>query len=168
MPQINQFTNAPSAIAEADYLGFEQDVGGGAFVTSKIRKGQANPIFLANLNGVDVNMQELFIQKLLWVPTHIQDASWWNAATKRYTPLRPGYYQVNFTASYKSIIAGLVYIASNFLYKNNALVATAYLNSGTFVNPLSVSLSAIVFMNGTTDFMDFRADFLQPRAGART
>jgi hypothetical protein len=59
-------------------------------------------------------MQELFIQKLLWVPTHIQDASWWNAATKRYTPLRPGYYQVNFTASYKSIIAGLVYIREQF------------------------------------------------------
>jgi hypothetical protein len=159
MPTIHQFTNEATTIAEADYVGIDQDIGGGNYQTAKIKKGQAYPIFVGNLNGVDSNTQELVIQKLLLVPAHIQDASWWNSATRRYTPLRAGFYKVDITIQYKNIIAGLIYFASAFLYKNNAVVAVGINNAPGFVNPISVQLSAVVEMNGTTDFMDFRADF---------
>jgi hypothetical protein len=45
MPQINQFTNEASAIAEADYLGFEQDVGGGSYRPAKSKRARPSRSF---------------------------------------------------------------------------------------------------------------------------
>lgn len=80
-------------------------------------------------------------------------ASCFDTGTGRFTPTVAGYYQVNLNVQY----LGTTYSGffSVFVYKNGSSYVEQATPSGT--QYVSGSVPALIYMNGTTDYIDARA-----------
>ena len=80
----------------------------------------------------------------------------------RFTPTVAGYYQVNFTGT-NSASGNNGYWAYHAIYKNGSAYIGAYtvIPSGIMQN-FSNNLSQIIYMNGTTDYLEFYVNVYVP------
>lgn len=78
----------------------------------------------------------------------------------RYTPTREGYYQFNGSAQLN--VSGVVYLQ---LFKNGVAARTGNATGVSGTNPVS-TISTIVYMNGTTDYVEL--DIVSDTGGTLT
>jgi len=79
--------------------------------------------------------------------------SYFDATTNyRFTPLIAGYYQINATVSFGSLVTNPTGGGVG-IYKNGSQYMVAIMNSATPQFP-SVSTSAVIYMNGSTDYVE--------------
>jgi len=72
----------------------------------------------------------------------------------RFTPTVAGYYQVNATCSNDSVSQNPTY-ARVAIYKTGSIYATSTMSaSGSASNTLSPTLNIIIYLNGTTDYIE--------------
>ena len=76
-----------------------------------------------------------------------------NFASSRFTPTVAGYYQVSGNLRWaNSIIATVIYMA---IYKNGSAYCTVGASSSS--TPLALCPSSLIYMNGSTDYLEFYA-----------
>jgi len=73
-----------------------------------------------------------------------------NTTNYRFTPTVAGYYQVSFTC-YISSVSGII----NAIYKNGVHKHSGNIKLYTTAGGTGTTLSALVHMNGTTDYLEF-------------
>ncbi|WP_138765857.1 hypothetical protein [Pedobacter xixiisoli] len=76
--------------------------------------------------------------------------NWFDLVTGRFTPQLEGYYNITISAR---VFDNAIKTKNVQLFKNNAVVAIGHT---TFINSYVVHLSTVVYMNGTTDYIDAR------------
>lgn len=104
------------------------------------------PAFLASADGTQSVSNATFTKMLL--PTETFDTA--NAfASNTFTPLVAGYYIFSFVVNFSST-SGQMFCE---LRKNNSRFALGSIVPGTAIESVS-SGSAIVYLNGSTDFVD--------------
>ena len=88
--------------------------------------------------------------------TDISDPNnWWDATTKKFTPTIAGWYYFNYQANWAA--ASITNAQCNIQMRKNATtfsIGQMQLLSGS---PYSMSCSGMVYLNGTTDYVDFTA-----------
>ena len=109
----------------------------------------ANPTFSAYSNTQTGSITSGVVTKLLFQTEEWDTNSNYNASTSVFTPTVAGYYQVN--AALQG--AGTINQAQIILYKNGsgARNGNYVINQANAVIPV---LSALVYMNGTTDYLE--------------
>lgn len=81
------------------------------------------------------------------------NAGWYSTSTFRYTPLTAGYYDVTTTVA---INLGGIGVAVLSIYKNGAEdTRGSYIGGQT--GYINVTAAGLIFMNGSTDYLDMRA-----------
>jgi hypothetical protein len=76
-----------------------------------------------------------------------------NTSTNRFTPTVPGYYQINLNVQGSSSSYSSMQIY--FLYKNgNPYVKSDWRYSSAIVDTGSGDISSLIYMNGTTDYIE--------------
>lgn len=106
------------------------------------------PFFSAYL-GTNQTLTSGVTTKLALDTEEFDTASCYNTTTYRFTPNVAGYYQVNAAMTYgasASATQGLIYI-----YKNGGQFKTGSFLSGS---SSAVTASALIYMNGTTDYIE--------------
>jgi len=73
-----------------------------------------------------------------------------NTTNYRFTPTVEGYYQVSFTC-YISAVSGII----NAIYKNGSHKHSGNVKLYTTSGGTATTLSALIYMNGTTDYLEF-------------
>lgn len=73
--------------------------------------------------------------------------SWWSVATHKFTPTKPGYYLLNVTCELVALSTGATAI---YIFKNG----TPYMG-GTGIAQTKAILLAPLYMNGSTDYIEF-------------
>lgn len=78
-----------------------------------------------------------------------------NFASSRFTPTVAGYYQINFTATGSSSASNGLWFGSA-IYKNGTLYVVSFpvFPAGN-VQQLGTALSQLIYMNGSTDYIEF-------------
>ena len=76
--------------------------------------------------------------------------SCYDTTNKRWTPNKAGYYQVSMTINNISAVTPTIFVAS--IFKNGASAKQGGDNRGTA--GLSITSSALIYMNGTTDYLE--------------
>lgn len=115
--------------------------------------GMMGPIFMA-YNSANQNLTTGAVV-LIFGTTTVNTNSYYNTSTGVFTPLVPGYYQVNVSV-FPELVSGTAN-ASMFtgLYKNGSLVAaggtTAVTPTWGTISPSAIS--TLVYLNGTTDYL---------------
>jgi hypothetical protein len=72
----------------------------------------------------------------------------------RFTPTVAGYYQVNATCANDSVTQNPTFARCS-IYKNGAIYATSTMSaSGSASNTLSPTVSVIMYMNGSSDYIE--------------
>ena len=77
-----------------------------------------------------------------------------NATNYRFTPTVAGYYQVNGQAT----TSGYLNRVTIYLYKNGASVRGGLSNTGNGSNNESVNICALIYLNGSTDYIELYVD----------
>ena len=76
----------------------------------------------------------------------------------RYTPKTAGYYLVSSTLTWDSASGNPPYLSQSYLYKNGSLFKSAiyylYTSGGTPWLVSSLPITTVVYMNGTTDYLE--------------
>lgn len=81
-----------------------------------------------------------------------------DTTTYRFTPTVAGYYQVNGTANI-TVTNGMQVIAA--VYKNGAVVKRgAQISGATYTNSTAATVSVLVYLNGSTDYVELYALFV--------
>lgn len=108
------------------------------------------PAFSAQLTGNQTVVSGA-TTKLQFASENYDTANCYDSTTNfRFTPNTPGYYQINVVAQAQGTSIGSVVVA---LYKNGASICNAI--SATSTVPFtSSSLSDLVYLNGSTDYLE--------------
>lgn len=80
--------------------------------------------------------------------------SWWNAVNYRYVPQIAGYYRFDYAVGFNGTS---ISILQSSLLKNGATIHTGFRLLGTLsttAGGMGGSASVVVFMNGTTDYVE--------------
>ncbi len=80
--------------------------------------------------------------------------NWWDASAKRLTPTIAGYYSVTFETLWSSLNSTS---QTNTQIRKNGNSETIQQRSPDANNPYFFSATKIVYMNGTTDYLEFTA-----------
>ena len=75
-----------------------------------------------------------------------------NFASSRFTPTVAGYYQIN--AQVYANAASLLTFFQPLLYKGTTLIKIGTTYNGPAITEFSSTLSTVVYMNGTTDYLE--------------
>ena len=94
--------------------------------------------------------------KIVGFTKEFDTANCFNASTGTFTPNVAGYYQINI-GSYPYSDAANPPGVSNRIYKNGAMykIAIGYVPSGSPEVYFTNTISEVVYMNGSTDYLEF-------------
>lgn len=98
------------------------------------------------------------------VVSQADTAGWWNAGTTRYTPQVAGYYRCT-TRIVGADSGNTLQLAEAHVLKNGSTAAQgsySYIPTGSTVNAARSEVSAIVQVNGTTDYLEPGARVVGP------
>jgi hypothetical protein len=116
----------------------------------------AGPAFSAYASS-DLNVTSGTITKVTCNTEEFDTASCYDNTTNyRFTPNVAGYYQVTVQVYYNSN-ASSPSSFYNLIYKNGAAVKTNFLYATTSILLGQAPLTALISMNGTTDYLEFYA-----------
>jgi hypothetical protein len=92
---------------------------------------------------------------LKYSTTTINTSNYYNTSTGLFTPLVAGYYQVNLTMAPELVSGSPEAIFQLGLYKNGTIVSISPTCQVTSTTPIlsNNNVSAIVYLNGTTDYL---------------
>jgi hypothetical protein len=125
-----------------------------------VRLDQTNisgPTFFAYLPTTSQSITSGVATKVTLSSELFDTASAFDTATNyRFTPLVAGYYQINF-AAYLSATGTTITDASAEIRKNGALYCRGDIYVGPAISSFASTASAVVFMNGTTDYLELFA-----------
>lgn len=135
--------------------------GTGAATAGDARKnlGLQGPVFSAyrasDLTGIPTST----MTEIVFDAEHFDSDNWFNAATGRFTPQVAGYYQFNacltLRAASSSISNGQIH-----LYKNGSSFKRGWVYlpvSGTESSLIALTVSGLVYLNGSTDYVSLFA-----------
>lgn len=126
--------------------------------------GQSAPAFLAYLGTTQSISHDTFTKVLYDTETFDTNN---NFASSRFTPTVAGYYQICWTTSFSGTTSRN-YAYGSDLYKNGsrytALSIPVFYNSQT--NGYEMSSSMVLYMNGSTDYLEVYAYAYDYTAGA--
>ncbi|MNK25887.1 hypothetical protein D3C87_442170 [compost metagenome] len=88
--------------------------------------------------------------------------NWFNLATGRFQPTVAGYYQINASVKMDDEVPGRKFID---LLKNGSVI---YVGTGTPGTIVSSTLSSLVYLNGTTDYLTLAIEFTSNPATTST
>jgi hypothetical protein len=81
--------------------------------------------------------------------------SWWNASTKKFTPLYAGYYEVTLQAWWA--VASVTNNQNNIQLRKNGSTFAIDQTQTLSGNAYSQNVTKLVYLNGSTDYVDFTA-----------
>jgi hypothetical protein len=110
--------------------------------------------FSVDRNGSNQTIAATTTDTLNFTRENFDTASVFDLTTDRFTPTVAGYYY--FTALGRIASLGSENEFSLMIYKNGSAVAAARSLASTTDNDFSVTASQVVYMNGTTDYVDLR------------
>jgi hypothetical protein len=111
-----------------------------------------NPCFSA-YQSVGQTLSDGMATKMLFQIEEFDLTSAYDTTTSKFTPQKAGYYQVNASIAY-------IYVASSnkpftaYLYKNGTKIKEGQVSSSTAIWYPSAIISVIIYMNGTTDYLE--------------
>jgi len=90
-----------------------------------------------------------------YTTTTVNTNSYYDTSTALFTPLVPGYYQVNLTMAPELISGTPEAIFQLALYKNGTIIAISPTCTVTSTTPIlsNNNISVIVYLNGTSDYL---------------
>ena len=112
--------------------------------------GVAAPAFSAYANS-GTNVPNVTWTKILY-DTELFDTNN-NFASSRFTPTVAGYYQINGNGRFSNAVAGSTLYFG--IYKNG--VQYTLVGSGAASTPRAIQAATLMYMNGTTDYVEFWA-----------
>lgn len=161
--QKSVYLPPPKTAEEADlYKRLQEIFRDVALVTREI---QAPPVLRVDLNGSDQSLTVSVTNTINFVKARtgaIDTHGWWSDSTHKYTPKEAGYYQVNFTLKPEYPTSGLVAAGAITcsINVNGAVDTSTVINvDDAAVISRTVSVSNIVYLNGTTDYVDCSATY---------
>lgn len=108
------------------------------------------PAFSAYITS-NQNLSSTTLTKVTFNNEEFDTASCFDAATNyRFTPNVAGYYQIDLTIVGIASGSGSLYLT--YLYKNGAAIRTV--DNRPSSNVVTNSLSSVIYMNGTTDYLE--------------
>jgi hypothetical protein len=112
------------------------------------------PAFSANTVTAQSFSSSTFTKVQYNVETFDTNSNYDNATNYRFTPTVAGYYQINGNVSFAGSAIGYVQIA---IYKNNGqLISGSGIPNNMTIGGM-VMVSSIIYMNGSTDFVEIYA-----------
>lgn len=93
------------------------------------------------------------VTKVSFEAEEFDTAGNFDLATSRFTPNVAGYYQI-FGLIYHSATGTRPFEVDTFIYKNGSNVAMNFLNVATNIITMGCGLSRLIYMNGTTDYLE--------------
>ena len=85
-------------------------------------------------------------------------AGWFDTSTYRYTPTIAGWHQFHFQAFWNGNTDNKAVKFRARIYKNGStIMADAYAGIDDMYGALSNNVDSIIYLNGSTDYVDFRA-----------
>jgi len=126
----------------------------GAVTQTKIGSNVAGtgPIFITSM-GAAQTLTSAVWTKVAFDTESVDSHNCYNTSLYRFTPTVAGYYQftLQFTAG-----TGNIQAVQSGLYKNGSAIAwnVNYLMSVSYGDDLTSSLTKLVYMNGTTDYIE--------------
>ncbi len=94
--------------------------------------------------------------KVLFNSVDVDTNNCFDAVNNRYTPKVAGYYQVNLNV-YAGVGSGNITQAGAQIQKNGELYAATYAMSASFGTEDVLAVSTLVYLNGTTDYIEGHA-----------
>lgn len=85
---------------------------------------------------------------------YVDPQNWWNPSTKRFTPNIAGYYNITFQTLWTSLNSTN---QTNTQIRKNGNSETIQQRSPDANNPYFMSASKVIYMNGSTDYLEFTA-----------
>lgn len=125
----------------------------GAWIRQTLTYTDAGPAFSAYMSS-NLTVTSGVATKLPINTKEFDTNSSYDAVTNyRFSPLTAGYYQVNGAAQ-TSVTSGTQSLIA--LYKNGSVYknGTGFVDSGATVSSSNLVMSALVYMNGTTDYLE--------------
>jgi hypothetical protein len=119
---------------------------------SRVSEG-ATVAFRVHRNGVDQSVSTGTTTLVDMSTKTFDTAGAFDLAADRFQPTVPGYYFLNGTAAITDL-ASTQWLQA-LIRKNGVSVAAPYVHSGSASDDPVVSASAVVYLNGTTDYVDF-------------
>jgi hypothetical protein len=110
------------------------------------------PAFSA-YQSVSVSLTTAVMTKITFTNTSFDTNSNYSTSTSRFTPTVAGYYQVNAAININFSTSALGYMT---LYRNGSQTAIGPMLTGTAYG-CQTTLSALVYMNGSTDYLEIYA-----------
>jgi hypothetical protein len=122
---------------------------GTVITTGSIFAG-TGPAFSAYQSSAQTGVASLTLTKLTFTTEEFDTNN--NYASSRFTPTVAGYYQINAQVGMTSAATTATLLA--FIYKNGASLKSGSVSTGTtFLYP-QANVSAIVYCNGSTDYIE--------------
>jgi hypothetical protein len=107
------------------------------------------PAFNAYLNSAQTVTGGTFTKATLDVEEFDTNS---NFASSRFTPTIAGYYQINTLLRFVTTVS--LSNITNSIYKNGAEYKRVQLNGVTFTADINLSNSCVVYLNGSTDYIE--------------
>jgi hypothetical protein len=107
------------------------------------------PAFNAYLNSAQTVTGGTFTKATLDVEEFDTNS---NFASSRFTPTIAGYYQINTLLRFITTVS--LSNVTNSIYKNGAEYKRVQLNGVTFTADINLSNSCVVYLNGSTDYIE--------------
>lgn len=119
------------------------------------------PAFSAYMSANQTGISQNTWTKTTLNTEEFDTASCFDSSTNyRFTPNVAGYYQVNFTlwgtssTAYGASVAGSIY-KNGSAYKRTTVNLLGGSAGSTPINEIGTQVSAIIYMNGSTDYLEF-------------
>lgn len=149
--KISALTSATSPLAGTEVLPIVQ-----SGTTVKVAVNQLNtfaPAFSAYQSSAQTGFSSAISYKLTFTTEEFDTNS--NFASSTFTPTVAGYYQVS--GAFSTSLLNPIPTALAIIYKNGAGYKNSGGGTGGASSFVSTSVSALVYMNGTTDYLELYA-----------
>lgn len=147
-PAISELTLADSltGVFDAKSLKYAPPAGFSAFYNSNITNSTYASIVLGGTQGVADSTESIVA-----LDTVIFDSKgWWDNSTSRYIPQLAGKYRIN-ASIFSGVNTGAIVLQNTSIHINGAGIRTATLEAS---NQSTVSVTAILEFNGSTDYLE--------------
>jgi hypothetical protein len=152
-PTFTGTASIPTLALTNDLAVTEGGTGASTAADARTNLGVAyGPAFSAYKAANQTGVSDLTPTKVTFTTESFDTASAYDAPNSKFTPLVAGYYQVNLGVMMTSTTTTHALIA--LLYKNGALVASGGVSKPTASMLASSVCSALVYMNGSTDYLE--------------
>jgi hypothetical protein len=112
------------------------------------------PAFSATTTTAQSFSNNTFTKAQLNIETFDTNSNYDNATNYRFTPTVAGYYQINGNIAFSGSASGFVQVG---IYKNGGIFIQGSMGSNNTAVGGQANASAVIYFNGSTDYVEFYA-----------